>query len=175
MINKSHVPILVFTSITVAITYLWYTGSKSQTSLSVDAPVRIARPPKLDFKAASRTTASIPQSLPKAKITYTNSGSSHPVWKEKIEKNLLAQAAGTLKEAQIEKVDSFNWKIGKVDVPVDSVIVKLEHTKGHRSSFRAIVDASNGKILQTWDHPVLDNFDPKTRYGVKVDSRYHND
>lgn len=175
MINKSHLPILIFSSITVTIMYLWYSGSKTPKALSVDSSTTVAPALKVDFKAPARVPASIPKNPPKAKITYTTPGASHPVWEEKIEKNLLAQAAGTLKEAHIEKVDSFNWKVGKVDVLVDSIIVKLEHTKGHRSSFRAIVDASNGKILQTWDHPVLDNFNPKTRFGVKVDSRYHND
>jgi hypothetical protein len=72
-------------------------------------------------------------------------------------------------------VGTLDWKVGNVDVKVDSVIVKLEHVKGHKSSFRAIVDSSNGKILQTWDQPYIDNFSSKSVESVKLDPRYHND
>lgn len=175
MTKEQRRTLAVILPFTIALMCFWYIDEEAQERISVPTPVVVHPRPKIDFKSPSRMPASVPTNIRKAVITHTNSGLSHPVWKEQIEKTLLTQAAGTLKNAEIEKVDSFNWRIGKVDVKVDSIIVKLEHTKGHRSSFRAIVDASNGKILQTWDHPVLDNFDPKTRHNIKVDPRYHND
>jgi len=175
MIKEQRRALAVLIPITIALISFWYIDGETEEKLSTAPSSHIEAAPKIEFKTPSRFPASVPLNVRNPVIIHTNAGLNHPVWKEKVEKTLLTQAAGNLKKAEIEKVDSFQWKMGKVDVQVDSIIVKLEHTKGHRSSFRAIVDASNGKILQTWDHPVLDNFDPKTRYGVKVDPRYHND
>ena len=122
-------------------------------------------------KALLRTPGSAPQSTGNP-VAQTAAG---PVWKDQVEKALLAQGAGTVKSASVEKVDSFQWKMQHGEIPVDSVIVRLEHVKGHRSTFRALVDSSNGKILQTWDHPVIDNFRGRHSAGIKVDPRYHND
>ncbi len=98
-----------------------------------------------------------------------------PVWKTKLEKSLLAQANGRLKSSEITKVDSFSWKVGKVEVPVESLLIKLVEVNGQVSTFRAMVDSTNGKILQTWDHPHSENFDDKNHDGIRIDSRYHND
>ena len=165
----------VLISFSIALMCFWFIDKSGEKSVSSHSPDQTRPLMRNSQFAPSRVPASVPATLRKPVITHTNSGLSQPVWKKQLEKSLLVQAAGTLKNAEIDKVDSFNWKMGKVDVKVDSIIVKLEHVKGHRSSFRAIVDASNGKILQTWDAPINDNFDSKTRFGVKVDPRYHND
>ena len=175
MTREQRRTLAVLIPFTLALMCFWIIDEEPQVSVSPSSPHNHRPRPEAADKAHSRLPASVPANLRNAVITHTNTGPSLPVWKKQLEKNLLIQAAGTLKNAEIDKVDSFNWKMGKVDVKVDSIIVKLEHIKGHRSSFRAIVDASNGKILQTWDQPVLDNFDSKTRYGVRVDPRYHND
>ena len=176
MTKEQRRTLAVLIPFTLALMCFWFIDEETQESVSFATPHWHRPSLKTNSKNVSRVPASVPAvHVQKAEITHTNTGLSHPVWKEQVEKNLLTQAAGTLKKAEIEKIDSFDWKIGKVDVKVDSVIVKLEHTKGHRSSFRAIVDASNGKILQTWDHPVIDQFDPKARNTVKIDPRYHND
>ncbi|MFL5784331.1 MAG: hypothetical protein ACJ76H_06985 [Bacteriovoracaceae bacterium] len=121
-----------------------------------------------------RTPASVPSGVQNRVAVSTKTGPT-PQWKSQLEKTLFTQGGGQLKKAEIEKVGTLDWKVGNVDVKVDSVIVKLEHVKGYRSSFRAIVDSSNGKILQTWDQPVLDNFSSKNSATVKLDPRYHND
>lgn len=125
-------------------------------------------------KPQIRAPGSLPQSV-RNPVAVFSQKTSEPIWKTKLEKVLLIQGAGELKSATIQKVDSFNWKMGNVEIPVDSVIVKLEHVKGHRSSFRAIVDSSSGKLLQTWDQPTFDDFGDKRTTGIKLDPRYHND
>lgn len=132
-------------------------------------------PSQNSVKQGFRAPASVPATTAPTSAISKKSLLSDPVWKSSFEKNLILQGGGNLRNVEIEKVDSFEWKVGNVPVQVDSLIVKLEHVKGYRSSFRAIVDSSNGKILQTWDHPVNDNFDPKTKAGIKIDPRYHND
>lgn len=175
MTKEQRRALAVLIPFTIALMCFWIIDEEAQVSVSHPALPHSQMRPETSLKAQSRLPASVPANLQNAVVTHTNTGPTQPVWKKQLEKNLIVQASGTLKNAEIDKVDSFNWRMGKVDVKVDSIIVKLEHVKGHRSSFRAIVDASNGKILQTWDQPVLDNFDSKTRYGVKVDPRYHND
>lgn len=98
-----------------------------------------------------------------------------PLWKSNLEKSLQTQANGRLKSSEITKVDSFSWKVGKVDVPVESLFIKLVDVGGQTTTFRAMVDSTNGKVLQTWDHPQDDNFDGQNHDGISVDARYHND
>jgi hypothetical protein len=164
--------ILVLTPMLVA--FMFWQGQKAPKTDFSPIQAKINLSPEADYKPAFRAPSSVPPSLQKSVAKSTNSGPT-PVWKSSLEKTLFTQGAGQLKKADIERVDTFDWKIGNVDVKVDSIIVKLEHIKGHRSSFRAIVDSSNGKILQTWDQPTMDNFDQKSRNTVKIDPRYFND
>lgn len=171
--TKHLTPFLFFVS-TLAGFWFLSSGIDPETNSSLSKSNHKASA-EIALKPTIRAPGSIPQTTGNPVTVNTNPGQTLPAWKSALEKNLLTQGAGQLKSAVIEKVDSFNWKMGNVDVPVDSVLVKLEHVKGHRSSFRAIVDSSNGKILQTWDHPVIDNFGDKHAAGIKIDPRYHND
>ncbi len=154
---------------TISLMLFWYIDGKEEQALPAKTPTQNI------IKPAFRGPASVPQVTVKSVSNHTKWGQSGPAWKTTLEKNLILQGGGNLKKAEIEKVDSFDWKMGNAPIKVDSLIVKLEHVKGYKSSFRAIVDSSNGKILQTWDHPVNDNFDSKSKDGIKIDSRYHND
>lgn len=119
-----------------------------------------------------RSPASVPPS--QVQVPTPNAAIKQPHWKNQLEQTLFTQSSGNLKKAEIEKVDSFDWKIGKAHIKVDSIIVKLEHIQGQKTSFRAIVDASNGKILQTWDQPVVDEIGGKAS-DIRIDSRYHHE
>jgi hypothetical protein len=148
----------------------WYFDEENITgSVSI---IKTGAAPQKRSEVTARTPASGPQQPIRVAIAPVT---SHPVWKEKLEKTLKTQGGAFIKKIDIEKVDSFDWKVGKVDVRVDSIKVSLQNIKGQRSSFRAIVDASSGKILQTWDQPIVDNFSARTGGTIKIDSRYHND
>jgi hypothetical protein len=164
----------------VAVPACWLLGQwffRGQTSdirfLTAD-PVRTTVSAKPFSGPLFRTPASVPSGV-QNRVQMSPPTESTPKWKSQLEKNLFTQGSGQLKKAEIQKVGTLDWKVGNVDVKVDSVIVKLEHVKGHKSSFRAIVDSSNGKILQTWDQPYIDNFSSKSVESVKLDPRYHND
>ncbi len=157
----------------IALMCFWYIdsendGNGAESLSSTQAKERLKNHPKAQLRAP----ASVPQTALKAAVVPAVQA---PVWKENLEKTLRTQGGTFVKNIEIEKVDSFDWKVGKVDVRVDSIKVSLQNIKGQRSSFRAIVDASSGKILQTWDQPVIDNFSAKTGGTIKIDSRYHND
>ncbi len=170
MTNEQKTPYKILLSLSIALMCFWYIDGKEEKSLP-----EIKTPAQKIIKPGFRGPASVPQVTMESVSNHTKWGLSQPAWKTSLEKNLLLQGGGNLKKAEIEKVDSFDWKVGKAPIKVDSLIVKLEHVKGYRSSFRAIVDSSNGKILQTWDHPVNDNFDSKSKPEIKLDSRYNND
>ncbi len=171
--NQSHA-IRILVPFAIALMAVWYIDGQNEGTLS--SPSSLAYSPyEKSVKTGFRGPASVPSVTTKTISNHTKWGLSAPTWKVNLERNLILQGGGNLKRAEIEKVDSFEWKMGNVPVKVDSLIVKLEHVKGYRSSFRAIVDSSNGKILQTWDHPVNDNFGSNSEAGIKIDSRYHND
>jgi hypothetical protein len=172
MTNKQS-PARILVPFTIALMCFWYFDGKNDVPVAPRANVSL--PYENSVKPGFRGPASVPQVTSNTIMNHTKLGQFQPAWKSTLEKNLLLQGGGNLKRAEIEKVDSFDWKMGNVPVKVDSLIVKLEHVKGYKSSFRAIVDSSNGKILQTWDHPVNDNFGSKSKADIKIDSRYHND
>lgn len=163
----------ILAPLTISLMLFWIMDSRKEPETTQVSSVY--SPQGNSLKPGFRGPASVPQITASKVNVHTSKGLSSPVWKEQLEKNLMLQGGGNLKSIVIEKVDSFEWKMGNVPVQVDSLVVKLEHKKGYRSSFRAIVDSSNGKILQTWDHPVNDNFDSKSKADIKIDARYHND
>lgn len=168
--TKQQRSLLIFSSLALCALMVILLGTqKSDEPSSYQYKVTAVASPETLLKSHSRR----PGSVPKAQPRLDKSALSSPRWKKSLEKSLMVQAGGNLKKADIEMVDSFDWKIGKANIKVDSIVVKLEHKKGHRSSFRAIVDASSGKILQTWDHPVIDNFTGKDA-GITLDPRYHS-
>jgi hypothetical protein len=52
--------------------------------------------------------------------------------------------------------------------------VTLTNQQEAQSSFRAIVDAQTGKILETWDQTISDPADVRGGFRIKLDPRYTN-
>lgn len=98
-----------------------------------------------------------------------------PDWRPNLEKSLRAQGGDSVKEIAIQKVDSFVWNQDGVALFVESVIVTVKNQKNEETSFKALVDAQNGKILKNWDQPIFDPLHPKDNFKVKIDPRYHNE
>ena len=95
-------------------------------------------------------------------------------WQERVEKALRAQGGSSLSEIDIQKTDSFIWAHEGVALNVESVLITLKNQNGEERKFRAMVDSETGKILRTWDHPVIDPMNPRESRGVSIDPRYHN-
>lgn len=96
-------------------------------------------------------------------------------WEPNLEKSLRAQGGDRVKDIKIKKVDSFVWNQDGVALFVESVIVTVKNQKNEETSFKALVDAQNGKILKNWDQPIFDPLHPKDNFKVKIDPRYHNE
>lgn len=101
--------------------------------------------------------------------------SSAPEWKELLEENLRAQGGDEVEEIKIDKIDSFKWKHDGISLNVDSVVITIRGKQNQQTKFRAIVDPRNGKILNSWDRPIVEYADPSKRRGIKVDPRYHQE
>ncbi len=98
-----------------------------------------------------------------------------PEWEPNLEKSLRAQGGDSVKEIAIKKVDSFVWNHDGVALFVESVVVTVKNHKNEETSFKALVDAQNGKILKNWDQPIFDPLHPKDNFKVRIDPRYHNE
>jgi hypothetical protein len=95
-------------------------------------------------------------------------------WKSKVEKSLFIQGGKELKAVDIKRVDSFIWEHEGISLNVESVVISVTNQKGEERKFRAMIDPLNGKILRTWDHPVVDSMNPRdNQTGFKLDPRYH--
>jgi len=93
-------------------------------------------------------------------------------WKTNLEKTLKTQGGSEVKDIRIQKLSSFVWKQDNLLLNVESVLIRLDNLKGEETSFKAIVDAQTGKILQTWDQPVFDHVNPRENFGIKLDARH---
>ena len=90
-----------------------------------------------------------------------------------VEKSLRLQGGDSIKDIQINQFDAYVMKFEGVPVKVAALTINLTNTQGESTSFRAVVDSSNGKILATYDHPVIDSMNPRAEPGIKIDPRYH--
>lgn len=95
-----------------------------------------------------------------------------PEWKKNVEKNLRIQGGDSLKEIQIEVMESMVWIQNNNALNVESLKISLKNKQNREVSFRALVDSSNGKILQTWDQPVICPINPRGEPGIQIDPRY---
>jgi hypothetical protein len=95
-----------------------------------------------------------------------------PDWQAKVEDSLLAQGGADLKEVVITKESSYIWVWEGTPLYVEAVRVQLKNQNNETVNFRALIDSGTGKILKTWDHPVVDSGNPRKK-GYRVDPRYH--
>jgi hypothetical protein len=108
-----------------------------------------------------------------SKIQVANSPS--PEWKPNLEKTILIQGGNSVKDLEINKVDSFVWSQDGISLFVESVIVKFKNEHNESTSFRVLVDAQTGKILQNWDRPLIDPISPSHSFKLKVDPSYDSE
>ncbi len=98
-----------------------------------------------------------------------------PDWQPNLEKSIRAQGGDNVKDITIRKVDSFVWNQDGIALFVESVVITVKNQKNEETSFKALVDAQNGKILKNWDQPIFDPLHPKDNFKVRIDPRYHNE
>jgi len=60
-------------------------------------------------------------------------------------------------------------------INAQSYIVTLKNDVNATTTFRVLVDAQSGKLMESWDQPIYDPVNPRNNFKVKIDPRYHND
>ena len=65
----------------------------------------------------------------------------------------------------IKKVDSVINIEGIKATYMEIVIIKFLDSKGNQTSFRALVDSSNGKVIRRWDRTIIEDF-KKSKKGL---------
>lgn len=158
----------------VASAYFFFQDRKvlEEVPSKISATHSPAQPNQI-VKQAALETGVVAVARTPASVGYVNIPS--PEWQERLEESLKEQAGDSLKEIQIKKERSFVWKMDSSPIMVESVVVTMTNKQEAQSSFRALVDAQTGKVLETWDRTIFDPADAnKARLGIALDPRYTN-
>lgn len=113
-------------------------------------------------------TAKSSKSSPPIKPQNTPS----PEWKSSLSESIQRQGGRDLKDLQITPIESLVWVHEGKALNVETAKVSFKDPGGREISFKAMVDSQSGKILQTWDQPVVDDFSHSQKSGIKLDPRY---
>ena len=100
----------------------------------------------------------------------------HNVGHEKtMETTIRNMVKDSLSEMSFEKVEEIPWSYGGKKINAQSYIVTLKNEVNATTTFRVLVDARSGKLMESWDQPIYDPVNPRNNFKVKIDPRYHND
>lgn len=95
-------------------------------------------------------------------------------WSERLKESIQLQGGDEIEEIVLSKVASLIWVQNDVGINVESVQVRIKNKEGDETLFRALVDSQTGKILETWDRPIMDPVNPRKGFRLTVDPRYFN-
>ena len=95
-----------------------------------------------------------------------------PVWESSLRDSIIKQGGAGVKDLQITPLESRTWVHEGKSLKVETAKISFKDPSGREISFKAMVDQQTGKVLQTWDQPVIDDFSHKDDFGVKIDPRY---
>lgn len=167
--TKKHYALIISLLALLGIAYYWYVLRPQVNNTS--APTTIDTK-KLEING-KKVVGLIPghESAETQKIKVANLPS--PEWQSKLEEGLRTQGGDAVKDIEIQKVDSFIWTHDGVALNVESVIITVKGFDNRNTTFRALVDSQNGKILNNWDQPIIEYADPLKQPRIKIDPRYH--
>jgi len=169
--QKKNLLILFFMVITS--TAIYYLLSQERIIFFEDEKMNDPQKSPENITIQGRRLLNAPKSLTAEKIKkIVPINPPHESWKKRIEHTLRLQGGDAIKTLDIEKAESFVWLVDGQPLNVESVVVRIQNEKNEETIFRALVDSSNGKILHTWDQPVVDPINPRNKFKVKIDPRY---
>lgn len=171
MTNKNRLQFIALFSLTLLVTlgpYFYFLSIDVNKSQTTGNTVK-------EKTKQTRSIATIHKKVESSKLpTYTITVDKKDVsaWESGLYQALLAQGKENLTSIELVREKSFLWPMGQAKIEVESVKISLRNLKHEETSFRAMVDARNGKILQTWDQTIDDPANPRERLGFKLDPRY---
>lgn len=122
--------------------------------------------------------AETPETTDDMKTTGTEDNGPQPQsepWQAAVEASLWAQGKKSISDIKIDHLGSEIRKIDGNALKVNFLRITLVGHEGQLTKFNALVDASNGKILQTWNRPVYDSLNVRADFKLRVDPRYHRE
>jgi hypothetical protein len=173
---KKYVPVIVLSLLFVTIVFIvrsYFSTQKKSTPPKLTQQI-IVNPEKIEING--RKVVGLPPGKEKEeikKLKVSNAPSND--WEPALENTLRTQGGSALKEVSFNKVDSFVWAHDGIALFVESVIVTIKNDRNVQTTFRVLVDAQSGKILQNWDQPIYDPLNPKDRFRIRIDPRYHSE
>jgi hypothetical protein len=166
--TKRHFVMLLLMLVLITLTFWW--GGRQIDPAPPVLPVERPKPvpstetiPEKRETMGDRTAGPSEQS-PSNKISQD--------WQQQLEAVLWQQGGDELKAVDVVKERSLIWKNEGISLHVESVRITLTNNKQESTSFRALVDSQTGKILETWDQPVIDPINPREGHRIKLDPRY---
>jgi hypothetical protein len=166
--------LLIFIMVIAVIILRMQEPQKVESSSVKDSPDFTSSTGRISSPQARKVSSLPPvkeaQSLPSENVQIAHQISPH--WEEELTEQLKSQGGSSLKEVKVKKIDSVIWKQHNLTLQAESVIVSLKNKQGEEVSFRAMVDSQTGKILESWDRPVVDPLNPREGFGLKLDPRY---
>ena len=146
-------------------------GKKSSQKSTSDLKVTI-------LEGNSQAEKNLPQPAPVGNKTTDKqvlaANRPNPQWEGNLKNTLKTQAGNSLKNIKIVKERSFVYNKDQIPLHVESVLISLTNHQDVTASFRALVDAQTGKILETWDRPIFDPAEVRKEFRFKLDPRYTN-
>lgn len=94
-------------------------------------------------------------------------------WEENVKVQIKRQAMDDNIEVNVTKESTLFWEEMGTSIEANTIKVQLRTPAGETTSFRALIDSNTGKVLRTWDRPVLDPINPREQSGIKINARYH--
>lgn len=147
-----------------------------------ETPAPEEEPPKIENSSSQTNKTNSPS--PKRRVigedqkpilnseNFAPQNTPSPEWAPALEDSIRRQGGDDLKDLKITPIESLVWVHEGKALNVETAKVSFKDPEGREISFKAMVDSQSGKVLQTWDQPVFDDFSHKKKSGVKLDPRY---
>lgn len=171
--------ILVLLTIAAVVYYFFYPvilmpiGQAPQKVNNVrqSRPGSVRTPPSVPVINGRKVVGLPPNQSKQDLKKFVPANTPSPVWKKAVEKSVINQAGGKVKGLEVKQLESLIWIQDNIPLNVENVMVSFLDPDGRKITFKAMVDSQSGRLIQTWDRPVFDDYSAN-KDGIRLDPRY---
>lgn len=169
--------ILILLGIGLVVYYFYFSSGPVTEQTKVPKPhTSKAHAPSPELTINGRKVVNLPAGKTQKDLQdFVPLNEPSPEWQKNVKAAMLTQAGGKLKDLQIKKVESLVWIQNQTPLNVESVQISFKDPNNREIAFRALVDSQSGRLLQTWDQPVIDSPQRDSDDGIGLDPRYQED
>jgi|GEM_PF-4007879 len=107
-------------------------------------------------------------SSPKSPQAQPKNDNPPPPWEDQLIENLKAQAGDELEKIDYVVFERRSWPVNEIKIPVALTTLKLTRKGGMETKVDVMIDETTGKILQSWNAPVIDPVNPREEFRIKL-------